>query len=139
MRKTVAAIAQRTVRITGPIQVLMGIVLWIGRGSPALLIVHMAVGMAFVLGVAALAGAAAWAGLRWPYVLAALGWTVLLPVFGILQTRLLQGPSHWIVEVTHLLIALVAMVISARLARFSLHDASGPGGRSPSLAMELNA
>jgi hypothetical protein len=35
-----------------------------------------------------------------------------------IQTRLLLGPGHWVVQVVHLLIGLVAMFVAARLVRF---------------------
>ncbi len=47
-----------------------------------------------------------------------MAWPALVPAFGILQTRMLPGAAHWMVEVTHLLIGIVAMVAAARLAAF---------------------
>jgi hypothetical protein len=115
-----AVIAQWIVRITGPTQVVLGILLWIGRGSPGLLLAHMVVGAAFVLALWVLAGTAARAGLHWGYVLAATAWGILVPVFGMMQARLMPGHAHWIVEMVHLKIGIVAMLIAAWLARFIL-------------------
>jgi hypothetical protein len=35
-----------------------------------------------------------------------------------IQTRLLPGPGHWVVQVVHLLIGVVAMLVAGRLVRF---------------------
>jgi hypothetical protein len=112
-----AAGALWVIRITGPTQVVLGVLFWTGRAL-GLLPIHMLIGLVFVLALWALAALAAVAGLRWTYVLAAVAWGLVVPVFGMLQMRLLPGPGHWIVEVTHLLIGVAAMVVAARLARF---------------------
>jgi hypothetical protein len=84
MRMTTTTIAQWIVRITGPAQVMMGILLWTGPGSPVLLRVHMLVGMTFVLALWVLAGLAARAGLHRSLVLAAAGGGIVIPAFGML-------------------------------------------------------
>ena len=127
---TLTSIALWTVRVTGPTQVALGILFWMNR-SLTLLPLHMAIGMVFVLALLVLAGIAAWAGLHRALVLAAVAWSVLVPAFGILQVRLLPGPAHWIVEATHLLIGIVAMVAAARLARYIR---SHPRGSTESVA-----
>lgn len=126
-----ATIAQWIVRVTGPTQVMLGIVLWIGRGSPGILLAHMIIGMAFVLALWTLAGTAAWARLRRAYVAAAVAWGILVPAFGMMQARLMPGHAHWVVEVVHLTIGMIAMVIAARLARFVRQNA--PAGGAPAM------
>ncbi len=105
------------VRITGPIQVLLGLLFWTGHALP-LLPLHLGIGMAFVLALWVLAGLAAWAGLRPALVALVAAWGLIIPAFGMAQTRLLLGPAHWVVQAAHLLIGLLAMVMAARLARF---------------------
>ena len=114
---TLTSIALWTVRVTGPAQVVLGVLFWMNRGL-TLLPLHMLIGMVFVLALLVLAGIAAWSGLHRGLVLLAVAWSALVPAFGILQTRLLPGPAHWLVEATHLLIGIVAMVAAARLAAF---------------------
>jgi hypothetical protein len=114
---TLTAIAVWVLRLTGITQVGLGLLFWTNRAL-TLLPLHMAIGMVFVLALWTLSGLAARSGLRWWMVLAAVAWGAVVPAFGMLQTRLLHGPLHWVVEVTHLLIGIVAMVIGARLARF---------------------
>lgn len=114
-------VALWTVRLTGGIQVVLGLIFWSGH-APSLVPLHMLIGTVFVLALLTLAGTAAWARLRaMPVVLSiVLGLLVLL--FGITQARLLPGPAHWVVKVVHLLIAIVAMGVAARLGRFTLSN-----------------
>jgi hypothetical protein len=110
-------IAQWAVRLTGVTQVVLGLLFWTGRAF-GLVTLHMMIGMVFVTGLWVLAALAARAGLQ-PFIVAAsVAWGVLVPVFGIVQGRLLPGPMHWVVEAVHLLIGVVAMVVAARLAFF---------------------
>jgi hypothetical protein len=46
-----------------------------------------------------------------------------------LQMQLIPGPMHWIVEVIHLAIGIVAMILGARLAR--LVRSARPRRRTP--------
>jgi hypothetical protein len=110
-------IAQWAVRLTGVTQVVLGLLFWTNRAF-GLVRLHMAIGMVFVAGLWLLAGLAARAGLQRLIVAASVAWGVLVPVFGILQGRLLPGPMHWVVEAVHLLIGVVAMAVAARLAFF---------------------
>lgn len=110
-------IAQWAVRLTGVTQVVLGLLFWTDRAF-GLVTLHMAIGMVFVTGLWVLAGLAARAGLQPVIVAASVAWGVLVPVFGMMQGQLLPGPLHWIVEVLHLLIGVVAMVVAARLAFF---------------------
>lgn len=129
-------IALWTVRVTGPVQVVLGLLFWSGHAL-TLVSFHMAIGMLFVLGVLVLAGAAAWARLGLVPVVVSIALGLVIPVFGIAQTRLLPGPAHWVVRLTHLLIAIAAMGVAARLARFTLahpRQALAPARESSTLA-----
>jgi hypothetical protein len=112
-------IALWTVRVTGPVQVVLGLLFWSGHAL-TLVSMHMLIGIVFVLGVLVLAGTAAWARLGLVPVVLSIALGLVIPVFGITQTRLLPGPAHWMVQLTHLLIAMAAMGVAARLARFTL-------------------
>lgn len=112
------AIARWTIRVTGPVQVLVGIAFWLGRAAP-LQPAHMLVGMLFDLAFVSLVVLAAVAGMRRTVVLAGIALAVVIPVFGVVQPRILPGPEHWIVRTAHLLLGVIAMVMAARLARFA--------------------
>jgi len=111
------SIAQWVVRLTGVAQVVLGLLFWTGRGL-TLLPLHMLIGMLFVTALWVLAGLAAWVGLRVRWVLSAVSWGIVVPVFGMMHPRLLPGQDHWIIRMLHLLIGLVAMVIAAKLGGF---------------------
>lgn len=115
--RTAALIARLIVAVTGITQVILGILFWTNRAL-ALLPLHMMVGLTFVLAILVLVGLAARAGLRWWHVVFAAAWALVVPVFGMMQVRLLPGTWHWVIEVTHLLIGVVAMVVGVRLAAF---------------------
>jgi hypothetical protein len=111
------SITQWVVRLAGVTQVVLGVLFWSGRAYE-LLPLHMLIGMLFVIGLWVLAGLAGWAGLKMRWVLLAVSWGIVIPVFGIVHPRLLPGPGHWVIRVVHLLIGLAAMVIAARLAGY---------------------
>lgn len=104
-------------RLTGGAAVLLGVLFWTGHAG-TLIPLHMALGVALVLSLwtlavlAALEGGRRAAGL---VVVAAL-WGVLLPVLGIVQTRLIPGSLHWLVQVAHLVVGVVAIRLAALLA-----------------------
>jgi hypothetical protein len=124
---TATNIAQWVVRLTGMTQVLLGVLFWTGRAL-ALLPLHMAVGVTFVLGLWTLAGLAAQAGLRRVLVLLAVVWGLVVPTFGMVHARLLPGSPHWIARVSHLLIGIFAMIMAAALAGFVRRH---PASREP--------
>ncbi len=109
------ALAQWTLRLTGPSQVVLGLLFWTNHAR-ALLPLHMLVGVAFVLGVWAHAAVAWRAGLGVARVLLLVAWGALVGAFGMTHARLLPGPRHWIVQFLHLLVGLVAMALAMRAA-----------------------
>lgn len=137
MLKKAAALAQWVVRITGPVQVLLGILFWTGHAF-GLIRFHMLVGMGFTAALLVLAVLAAAAGLRWWVALLAFAWGVVVPAFGMMQTRLLPGPAHWTVRLLHLLIGLAAMVVAARLTRFIQRQPSARSSRGARAAQPLH-
>jgi hypothetical protein len=117
LRARLARVAQITVRVTGPVQVLVGIAFWLGRAVP-LRPAHMAVGMLFDLAFLTLVVLAALAGFRRTTVFAGVALAVAIPLFGVVQARILPGSAHWVVRSVHLLLGVLAMLMAARLARF---------------------
>jgi len=114
--QTATKIALGAVRLTGFIQVLLGILFWTGRAIP-LVPVHMTVGLIFVLGLWVLAGVGVQAQVDWRLSALAAGWGAVVVALGMTQTRLLIGPMHWIVQVAHLLVGIAAMALGNVLAR----------------------
>ncbi len=116
--KTWFIVARVLFGITGIIQLILGILFWFGLQT-GLVPLHMTVGGIFILSIWALSalGIRAWRALGLAAV--AIAWSVLLAAVGMIQTRLLPGPDHWVIRVLHLLMAVVAMglggVLTVRL------------------------
>src|SRR5712691_134215 len=118
--RTTLTIAQMLVRITGVLQLILGLLLW-GGGAPGLRPVHMLLGVVFVLSLWLLAAVASQAGV--PIGMAAgvalMGLIVL--ILGLTQDSLMPGGSHWGIQVLHLLVGLVAIasgeIVGGRLRR----------------------
>ena len=122
-------LARGIVGITGLFQLVLGIILWTGHAR-SLVNVHMAVGSLFVLGLWVLAGAGARARAPLGIVFTTVVWGVVVLVFGMLQTRLLLGHIHWVAQVAHLLMGIIAMGLAGRL-QMAVRRASSGAAPSP--------
>src|SRR5262245_7436432 len=112
---TATTVAQTVVRVTGPVQIVTGLLFWTGNAL-ALLPLHLPSGAVLVLALWALAVLAARAGAGAGR--AALGglWGALVVGLGLTQSRLLAGEAHWVVQVLHLPVGLGAMGLVQNLA-----------------------
>jgi len=127
--KAVLTISLMLVRLTGVVQIILGLLIWTESVRASLIPIHMLVGLLFVLALWVLAGVSTRAGI--PMGLAAgvaIGGLVVL-VLGMTQASLLPGSSfHWVIEVLHLLIGMAAIgsgeAIGARLRRNRLAAAT---------------
>ncbi len=113
--QTATTIAQMLVRLTGLINIVLGVLFWTGHALN-LIPVHTQVGFVLVLSLWALAVLAALAGVTPAFVALAIAWGLLVPVFGMTQDRLLIGDAHWVITVLHLLTGLGAMAQAEGLA-----------------------
>ncbi len=113
------SVAQYVVLVGGGVQMLLGVMFWAGTAQ-ALIPAHIFVGtiVAAALLMLAIQGLRA----RIPVGLGVLSivWSLLLPALGALQSRILVGPSHWIVEVIHLLVGITAMGLASFIAKVAL-------------------
>ena len=114
--KTATTIAQMLVRVTGVIQIVLGLLIWTGNALN-LVNLHTLSGLLFVLGLWALGIIAASAGLGARPTAVALVWGLIVLVLGVTQKGLLPGPGHWVVQVVHFLIGLGAIVQAEWLGR----------------------
>jgi hypothetical protein len=122
--KPTLTIALMLVRITGVLQLMLGLLIWTEPAMATLINWHMLLGMIFVVSLWVLAAVSTRAGV--PGGLAAgvaVGGVVVL-VLGVTQTNLLPGSSHWVIQVVHVLIGMGAVgsgeVIGGRLRRMRL-------------------
>ena len=113
-------ISQWLVRITGVLQLILGLLFWIGDAL-SLVPLHMLLGTLFVLGLWLLAVTAWQLGVPPGLTIGAglLGLIVLL--LGFTQMSLLPSGAHWIIQVIHLLLGVGAVasgeMIGGRLRR----------------------
>jgi hypothetical protein len=113
-------IAQMFVRLAGLVLLVLGIVIWTGHGDTVIR-THAALGVFFVLSLwtVAVFGLIAHIG----YVLPArlIIWGIVIGWFGISQQHLFPGTYHWIVQVLHLAVGMIAIglaeVVSARVKK----------------------
>lgn len=110
-----ATAARLLIRVTGAIVLILGIVMWTGHAH-ALVSVHMLLGVILVFALWVLAGLGAAAGVRRGTTLLSLVWGIVVITLGMLQTRLLPGRAHWVIQVLHLLVGLGAMGLGEALA-----------------------
>jgi hypothetical protein len=118
MRSTVT-VALNIVRITGAIQIILGLLFWTGNAL-SLVPVHMISGLILVLSLWVLAFMAIRNGASTGLGIAALFWGLLVLVLGMIQGSLVPGPAHWVIQVLHLVIGLVAIGMAHPLAYSTL-------------------
>jgi hypothetical protein len=114
--KLVANVAHLLVRITGLIQIVLGMLIWLGIGV-TLIPIHILSGIILVVSLWVLAFVAWRVGVPSGQPLLAFLWGILVVVLGLTQGGLLSGPAHWVVQVVHLLVGLGAIGQAERLAR----------------------
>jgi hypothetical protein len=103
------------VRLTGLLQLAVGLALWSGNLLQYLQF-HTLDGFVFTLAFLAVVVLAAVARVGLGLVLLGIAWVVVVPVLGVTQTRILPGDFHWIVRVVHLLVGVGAIGFADRLA-----------------------
>ena len=126
----VVGVMQIVLRISGLAQLAMGLALW--SGMMAVLPFHLLNGFAYVLLLEVLAVLAAFAGASWRLVLLAVAWGLFLPVFGMTQSDILPGEPHWIIQVAHLAVGLVAMGLAERVGMVARSKLQGARRDLPS-------
>ena len=106
--------ARMIVRITGSLQIVLGVLLWFGL-LEGLVLVHILSGAILVLGLWVLAVLGARSGVKPGQVGLALVWGLVALLLGLTQKMLLIGPAHWVIRVLHLLIGLGAIGLAEML------------------------
>jgi hypothetical protein len=110
-----AAVLQIAVRIIGPIMIILGLLFWSGNALQ-LIPLHMLIGITLVLIMWALAVLGAVAGLNLGFVALTAVWGLVIPILGLTQERLLTNSLHWLIQLLHLAVGLVALALADRLA-----------------------
>lgn len=114
MRLT-TTIARWTVRVTGWVQIILGLTFWSGHAL-TLVPLHQAIGTLLVVALLVVAVIAIATRARPGLGVVAIAWAILVPALGMVQMRLLPGSAHWVIRLLHLLVGAAAIGISERLA-----------------------
>ena len=128
--KTVATLLQWVARILGPIMLVLGVLFWTGNAL-MLIPIHMLIGLVIVLILWVTAILAAFARANVGLVLLGIVWGFVVPALGVTQAAILPGDLHWLVQVLHLAVGLVALGLIERLAR---RVQAAPGRAAPAFA-----
>jgi hypothetical protein len=119
--KTTATVALWLVRLTGLFQIVTGLLFWTGNAL-ALIPLHMLSGLVLVLSLWTIAFVAFRSSVAPGLVVLSVLWGLLVVALGVTQTQLLPGELHWIIQVLHLLVGLVALGLADAMVR-----RAGPG------------
>jgi hypothetical protein len=114
--KRTATIVQGLMGVCGIVQIAMGILFWTGNALDFVNL-HMFLGLAIVLLLWIQAALGLRAGAPLGLVGLAFLWGLIVPAVGMTQAQILPGSLHWIVQVVHLLLGLVALGLGDTLAR----------------------
>ena len=102
-------IASIVLRLGGALAVILGILFWSGNALN-LIPIHMLLGLLVVLSLWIVGiGQAFSSGGSWPLAGGALLLGLLVIVVGMTQSSLLVGPFHWVIQVVHLLLGILAV------------------------------
>lgn len=110
----VLKIAQMLVRTTGVIQIVLGVLFWVGLVN-ALVPVHILIGLVLVMSLWVIAALAGRLGGRLWLVGLAVVWGFVVTWLGMAQGQLLLGPAHWVIQVVHLLLGIGAIGLAEGL------------------------
>jgi hypothetical protein len=116
------AITRIVVLALGVIQLGLGIALWSGS-LDQLKPLHMAIGSIFVIGLWVLAFLCARAGAKPVLVAFTVIWGLITPAIGFTQEKILPDGGHWIIQVVHLIIGVVALGLADRLPALTFASA----------------
>src|SRR5215211_2693348 len=113
-------IASIVLRVCGALALILGSLFWTGNALN-LISIHMLLGILVVLSLWVIGvGQAFSSGGSWPLAASALLVGLLVMVVGMTQSSLMTGSFHWVIQVIHLLLGVLAVglgQISAARAR----------------------
>ena len=115
------------VRVTGIIQLVVGLLFWTGNAL-SLIPLHMLLGVLLVLSLWLLAAVSAQVGVPIGMAAGAAVIGLITLILGLIQDSLVPGSTHWVIQVLHLVVGIAAVgsgeMIGGRLRRQRL--ASSP-------------
>jgi hypothetical protein len=113
-----ARLLQIVVGIAGLCALVLGLFIWIANSD--LTDIHMLFGLLVTVGLLVMSIIALTArGLRiWGIV--GIVYAIIVPIFGVLQSKLLVGHLHWLIQTLHMLDGIGALVLTGFLAARSM-------------------
>jgi hypothetical protein len=108
--------AAMIIRITGMLQLAMGIFIWMG-GAQGLVPVHMLIGLVFVIAMGLLGFRAVAARVAAGLGVVLIAWGAVVLALGMTHARLMPGPNHGAIQGLHVLVGLAAMGLSEAVAK----------------------
>ncbi len=114
--KTATLIARLVVRLFGLILLVLGVLFWSGHARE-LINTHMLLGVLFVIALWVLSGIAAASRASGGLVALGVVWGVVVLALGMTQASLMPGPAHWVIQVLHLVVGLIAMGLGETMGK----------------------
>jgi hypothetical protein len=106
--------ARMGIRITGALQLILGIIIWIS-GADSLTGIHIVIGLLLIICLWVLAYGGARNGVNPGLVATAVIWGLITPALGLAQENIANGSGHWLIQVAHLLVGIVAIGLGEML------------------------
>ena len=112
----VVRITVMILRIAALITLILGLIFWTSNVANNLVPVHMLLGLIVTLALLILGGVMITVKGGLGLGIAAIVLGLIVPILGLTQTQLLVGSLHWIIQVVHLLIGLMAIGMGEMIA-----------------------
>lgn len=125
--QTALRVARLVLMGSGAVLLLLGVYIWTGNGD-AVIPIHVFFGLLLVLALWTIATIATIAGVRPLLIVAAVAWSLAVPVFGMTQDTLLEGDAHWVIQATHLVFSMALVGWGQLLVIATQKRSSGIGG-----------
>jgi len=117
------SILQMVIRISGLIQLVMGIIIWVAEAD-SLILPHILIGVIFTVALFILTYQAYRAGIAGWLVGLAVLWALVLPVWGLAQENIFPESYFWVSQVLHMLCGVgaigLAEILAVRIRKFSV-------------------
>ena len=107
--RAVLTVSHWIVRITGVLQLLSGLLLWVGDVPPSVVPWHTLDGVILVIALLVLSAVSTRLGAPTGMAIGAAVVALVVLVLGLIQTTLIPGGTHWIIQVVHALIGVAAV------------------------------
>lgn len=115
--KSIVLIARSLISLFGIALLVLGILFWTGHALSLVPLHAMVLGGLFVVCLWVLAVLGFLAPGNRGFALLVLVWSLIVPALGVAQLNLLPGSGHWVIQVVHLLVGIIAMGLGHALAR----------------------